>query len=498
MTKRNTTIALALPAREAGAPASAWLCAQLRTEILEGRLKPGRRLPSTRDIASQHGLSRGTIVSAFDQLKSEGYVVGNVGSGTYVSEVLPDDLLQLRRKPLRHTPPAAAQPRHLSSFAKRTSDFPGFSPTPARAFRIHQPALDLFPAAVWAQVASRRLRGATVNLLLGCGPMGYRPLQEAISDYLSASRGVRCSPEQIAIVPGVQEALDLVGRLLLDPGDRVCMENPGYPGASRVFSALGAKVSGVSVDDEGMQVPNGRLRNVRLAYITPAHQAPLGVCMSLPRRLALLEWARKTGALIFEDDYDSEYRYAGRPVPALQGLDRDGVVLFAGSFSKVLFPSLRLGYLVVPEDLVDSVAAVRSVTSRHVPALEQAVLCDFITGGHFGRHIRRMREVYAERLSVLLDHAGRHLSGSLEIIGVAAGLHTSGWLCGGITGANVAEAAVRHDLEVAPLSWYAEGRPTREGLLLGFAAVDKREIRRGVEDLAVAIDGELRRNRREA
>ena len=211
--------------------------------------------------------------------------------------------------------------------------------------------------------------------------------------------------------------------------------------------------------------------------------------MSLPRRLALLEWANESGALIVEDDYDSEYRYAGRPVPALQGLDRDGRVLFAGSFGKVLFPSLRLGYLVIPPDLVDNFAATQSVTSRHAPLLDQAVLCDFIAEGHFGRHVRRMREVYAERRSVLLDSTRERLAGLLEITGVEAGLQTAGWLCHGIGGEAAARAAAARDVDVTPLSRYTSARMPRDGLKLGFAAVDGEEIRRGVRDLAAALEG---------
>jgi GntR family transcriptional regulator/MocR family aminotransferase len=322
--------------------------------------------------------------------------------------------------------------------------------------------------------------------------MGYPPLRQAVASYLSTSRGVKCVPEQVAIISGVQEALDLAVRLFLSPGDRVCMENPGYPGAAIAFKAGGAKVSAIRLDDEGMQVQDASMRGARLVYVTPGHQFPVGVTMSLARRLRLLEWAGKSGALILEDDYDSEYRYAGRPVPAVQGLDRHGLVLFTGSFSKVLFPSLRLGYLVVPSDLVDSVSATLSVTSRHAPLLEQAVLCDFITEGHFGRHLRRMRQVYAERLSVLVECARQNLTGLLEISGVEAGLQTAGWLSGGIDGELAAAAAAKRDVEVTPLSRYSLGRMAREGLQLGFAAVDAKEIRRGVVELAIALESELR------
>jgi GntR family transcriptional regulator / MocR family aminotransferase len=354
----------------------------------------------------------------------------------------------------------------------------------------------LFPTTLWAQITARRLRRASMNLLLGCDSMGYQPLRESVADYLNTSRGVKCGPEQIAIVSGVQEALDLVARVFLNPGDRVCMENPGYIGAAMVFRAAGANVSALPLDDQGMKLQPQRLRGARLAYVTPGHQFPLGITMSLPRRLALLEWARKSRALIFEDDYDSEYRYSGRPVPALQGLDRNGQVLLAGSFSKVLFPSLRLGYLVIPSDLLHYFAANLSVTTRHAPVLEQAVLCDFISQGHFGRHLRRMRQIYAERLSVLLDSARQKLAGLLEISSVEAGLQTAGWLGGGINAESAAKAAAARGVEVIPLSAYHSGRPAREGLQLGFAAVDAKEIRRGVNDLAIALEMEAKALRR--
>jgi GntR family transcriptional regulator/MocR family aminotransferase len=492
MVKRATVFELVLPLRDSGISANRWLYRALRAEILEGRLRPGARLPATRDLARQYGLARGTIVNAFEQLKSEGYVDGNVGSGTYVSKVLPDELLQIPQDDAPEPPASRKRRRRISDYAGRVHLFPNLEVRPSRAFRANMPALDLFPTTLWAQVAARRLRRVSTNLLLGCGPMGYPPLRQAVASYLSTSRGVKCAPEQVAIISGVQEALDLAVRLFLNPGDRVCMENPGYPGAAIAFKAVGAKVSAIRLDDEGMQVQDASMRGARLVYVTPGHQFPVGVTMSLARRLRLLEWARKSGALILEDDYDSEYRYAGRPVPALQGLDRHGLVLFTGSFSKVLFPSLRLGYLVVPPDLLDYVSATLSVTSRHSPLLEQAVLCDFITEGHFGRHLRRMREVYAERLSVLLECARQSLTGLLEISGPEAGLQTVGWLSGGIDSELAATAAAKRDVEVTPLSRYTHGRMACEGLQLGFAAMDANEIRRGVRELTIALEGELK------
>lgn len=494
MTKRVTTLDLVLEPRGPGESAGSWLVTALRAEILAGRLRPGARLPATRELARQYGLSRGTIVSSFDHLKSEGYVEGSVGSGTFVSQVVPDDLLHAAR--LGAAPGTGGLPRRrLSATARRVRLFPGYSNRPVRAFRANHPALELFPTTLWARVAARRLRRASTQMLLGTGAMGYRPLQEAIADYLGTSRGVRCASEQVAIVSGVQEAVSLVARLVLDPGDRVCMEEPGYPGAARAFEACGARVESLPVDEEGMKLPRLRARNTKLVYVTPGHQFPLGVGMSLTRRLALLEWAAAAGALILEDDYDSEYRYSGRPIPAVQGLDRHGLVLFTGSFSKVLFPALRLGYLVVPPDLIPQVEAIQSITCRHAPVLPQAVLADFITEGHFGRHIRRMRKIYAERLGILLDGAERHLGGLLEIPRIEAGLQTVGWLRQGIESAGAASAAAARGVDVTPLASYASRPLPHEGLQIGFAAVDEQELRRGVEQLAVALEGEVARAR---
>jgi GntR family transcriptional regulator/MocR family aminotransferase len=483
MARQTATFELMLPPRDRQLPAYRWLYDALRSAILEGRLLPGARLPGTRDLAAQYGLSRGTIVSAFEQLQSEGYVDGSVGSGTYVSKVLPDDLLKTA-SPVR--PQVQGKPRYrVASYATRLPPAPGFDTRRARAFRTDLPALDLFPTTLWTQVATKRLRRLSVSLLLGTEPLGYPPLREAIADYLTASRAVKCEPGQMAIVSGLPDALDVTARLLLDPGDRVCMEDPGYQGAVRSFESLGARVHAVPLDEQGMTVP--RLRDARLVYVTPAHQFPMGMTMSLARRLELLEWARTSGALIFEDDYDSEYRYSGRPIPSLQGLDAGGRVLFCGTFNKVLFPSLRLAYLVVPPELVDRFAASMAITRRHAPLLDQAVLCDFITEGHFGRHLRRMRQIYAERLAVLMESARERLSGLLEISDVEAGLQTAAWLPAGTDAEAVTAAAAARGVEVTPLSRHSRRPLARPGLHLGFAAVDAREIRRGVRALSEVL-----------
>jgi len=487
MARKSSTLALNLRGPSSGGPLYRWLYEQLRTAILDGRLRPGARLPATRDLADAYKLSRTTIVTAFEQLKSEGYVEGRTGSGTYVSKVLPEQLLQVGSvRPegrLRHRRIV------LSGYARRLQPFRSPRGHPVRAFRPNQAALDLFPTTLWAQVAARRLRRASTKLLAGGETLGYRPLREAVAEYLNTSRGVNCTSDQVLIVSGAQEGLDRTARLLLNPGEPAWMEEPGYPGAAAVLRAVGARICGVSVDAEGLDLEGGLRRwpRPKLVYVTPAHQFPLGVTMSLRRRLALLEWARKAGVLIFEDDYDSEYRYSGRPVPALQGLDRAGVVIFGGSFSAVMFPAMRLGYLVVPPEMVDVFVAAQSVSTHHPPLLGQAVLCDFIREGHFARHIRRMREVYAERLGVLLKAAREKLDGLVEISKVEAGLQTIGWLREGVLAEDAAPAAAKKDVEVIPLQRYAFGRARGDGIVLGFAAVEPRELRRGVEELASVL-----------
>jgi GntR family transcriptional regulator / MocR family aminotransferase len=485
MVKRAAVLELAMPARTAGGTAYRWLYASLRAAILGGRLRPGARLPATRDMARQHALARGTVVSAYEQLKSEGYVEGSVGSGTYVSRVLPEELLQVASSSTTRRATASRHKPVLSDYGQRIQVFPGYEDRPIRAFRSNLPALDLFPVDLWAKIANRCLRRAPIRQLMGCDALGHLPLRQAVAGYLTASRGVQCSAEQVAIVSGVQEALDIAARLFVNRGDRVGVENPGYIGAQLVFRAWGARVLPIAIDEEGARTSRLPAKGVRLIYVTPGHQFPMGTTMSLARRMELLEWARKSGAVIFEDDYDGEYRYSGRPIPAMQGLGEPGLVIYAGSFSKVLFPALRLGYMVLPTEFAERVAAIKSITSRHCPVFEQVVLGQFMNEGHFARHVRRMREVYAERLSVLLEEGRRELRGVLELSEVEAGLQTVGWLYGVAADAAVSAARAR-GVDVTSLASY--GARGLQGLQLGFAAVRPGEIRRGVRELAIAIE----------
>jgi GntR family transcriptional regulator/MocR family aminotransferase len=488
MAKRRGSFELPLPLRPPGTPAQRWLYSALRSEILSGRLRTGARLPATRDLAAQYGLARGTIVNAFEQLKAEGYLDCAVGSGTFVSSLLPEEVLQVRGESREPSPVPRRRRFRLSNYGRHVHLFSGFEHRPSRAFRCHLPALELFPVDTWAKLSVRRAHRLSHYQLMGCPALGFLPLRKAIAEYLTLSRGVQCSAEQVAIVSGAQEALDLVSRLLLNHGDTVCMEDPGYPGARFVFRAIGARIRNISLDEEGLSTQDLPRQGARLVYVTPGHQFPLAMTMSLARRLALLEWARTSGAFIFEDDYDGEFRYSGRPIPAMHGLDRHGVVLYAGSFSKVMFPALRLGYLVLPRDLIEAFEAAQSITTRHAPMADQVVLTDFIVEGHFGRHLRRMREVYAERLSVLLEEARLRLAGLLEVSNVEAGLQTTGWLGSGIDAALAAEAAARRNVEIMPLSVYGTSRATRGALHLGFAAVEPKEIRRGIRELAIVLE----------
>jgi GntR family transcriptional regulator / MocR family aminotransferase len=354
---------------------------------------------------------------------------------------------------------------------------------------MRDPAIAEFPAKLWGSIAARRSRTFASWLRAEDDGRGYRPLREAITHYLGASRGVRCNSDQVIIVSGVQQGLDLLARLLLKPRDPVWMEDPGYFGATIAFGNVGARIIPVPVDDEGLSVSTGMRMcpHAKGVYLTPAHQFPLGMTMSLERRMAVLKWASRGGAFVIEDDYDSEYRFEGRPVPALQNLGQNSNVIFIGSFSKLLFPSLRLGYVVLPSSLVDYFLAFRCRTDWRNLNLDQAVLCDFIVGGHLGRHLRRMRDLYGSRLAALLDGGRQYLRGLLTISDVKAGLYTVGLLENGMTSRQAEKAAVTPGVEVLALDRYTLKCPDPRGLLLGFAPFDEAAIRSALVQLAAAL-----------
>jgi len=485
MPKTISSFELTLNNRPQDQTLTSWLYQELRSAILEGRLRPGARLPASRDFARLYRLSRGTVVSVFERLHAEGYLSSHVGVGTWVNDrVVAGNAVRTQPS----TPPAYVR-RVISGYV-RPKPFMGWvTMNGVRPFRMRDPALAEFPTKLWGGIAARRARTFGSWLQTEDDGRGYRPLREAIAHYLGLSRSVRCSADQIILVSGVQQALDLLARLLLKPDDPVWMEDPGYFGASIAFGGVGAKIIPVPVDEQGLSVSAGMKMCARAkgVFLTPAHQYPLGMTMSLERRMEVLKWASRAGAFIIEDDYDSEYRFEGRPVPALQSLDRTSNVILVGTFSKLLFPSLRLGYVVLPPSLVDFFLAFRIRTDFRSLSLDQAVLCDFIVDGHLGRHLRRMRDLYASRLAALIDGGRRYLKGLLEISSVKAGLYTAAFLQNGMTSRQAETAAAARGIETRALDRFTLKRPDPKGLLLGFAAFDEKTIRQGLLQLAAAL-----------
>jgi GntR family transcriptional regulator/MocR family aminotransferase len=473
------------------------VCAGIRRAILDGVLRPGARLPSSRALAADLGVSRTTTLLAYDQLHAEGYLSARHGSGTYVAEDLPDEIPRtagLRLEPSRQRPALSRRGTALTSGIPVARRIPG----PPRAFRLGVPALDEFPVRVWSQLASRRMASVTSVQLDYGGPAGVPALREAIAAHVQQARGTRCHPEQIYVVGGAQRGLDFICRLLLDPGAAAVVEEPGYPGAWTALTGAGATIVPVGVDSEGLRVESAPRRRgaARLVYVTPSHQFPLGVAMSLSRRLALLEWARAAGAWVVEDDYDSEFRYGASPIPCLHGLDSDGRVIYVGSFSKSVFPALRLGFLIVPPDLQERlVAARRKAADPQPPFLDQAVMADFIAQGHFARHLRRMRAVYRERLQALAEGIERYCAGALALRPVRTGLHAVADL-EDVDAVDVCEEALARGVETAPLPAYHRGPGGGvNALVLGFGGVRPELVLAGTRALAAAIDAVRHRRR---
>src|SRR5437867_6282904 len=492
MTKRSAGVPVTVPIDpRSGATLQRQVYEGLRAAILAGRLRPGRRLPSSRSLAKDLAVSRNTVAAAFGQLVAEGYAEARVGAGTLVARAIPENLTKLSN-PLasggestatRKHPPISRRGRSLAQ-ARAGSGF-----TTLRPFRPGWPALDHVPLDLWWRLGARVGRRLGRDLLGYSDPAGYGLLRKAIAEYLAVSRGVRCTEEEVVVTSGSQQGLFVAAQVLLDPGDAVWVEDPAYPGTRSALQAAGARLVPIPVGNEGIDVLFGEARRPapRLVAVTPSHQYPLGVTMSLARRIELLRAVRRFRAWILEDDYDSEFRYSSRPIPALQGLDHDRRVIYIGTFSKTLFPGLRLGYAVIPADLVRTFTAARSVLDVHSPILEQAVLTEFITAGYFERHLRRMRALYEERQRVLIDEAHRHLAGLLELSPGGAGLQCVGWLAPDLDESAAARAALAHDVEVTLISAFAARRIARPGLLLSFGAFEPRQIRAGVQRLAESL-----------
>ena len=444
-----------------------------RAAILRGQLRPGEQILSSREFAAELSVSRFPVLNAYAQLLAEGYLESRVGAGTFVSTSLPEQQMSVEIP--GRAPAVPSGPRPVS---RRSSLYPSI-PSLAYvrgwgSFGVHQPAFDQFPFAIWSNLVARHSRNPHVRAIHHTDPRGAERFRSAICDYLRTARGVHCSADQVLIVSGSQQALDITARVLLDPGNSVWVEEPGYSLQRAVLTAAGCRLIPVPVDEAGMDVETGIKRSprARAAFVTPSHQYPLGSTMSASRRIQLLNWAHSAGAWVIEDDYDSEFRYESLPIASMHGLDRNARVIYVGTFSKVLFPSLRLGYMVIPADLVDRFIAVRHAMDIFPPYLQQEVLADFILEGHFTRHIRRMRQVYKERRSILIDSLAREFpAGSgFEVHGVEAGMHLAMTLPPGLNDLEISIRAARSSLWLHPLSPNYLGNPPRHGFILGFGS----------------------------
>ncbi|MCG8383089.1 MAG: PLP-dependent aminotransferase family protein [Gammaproteobacteria bacterium] len=459
----------------------------VREAILNGKFPAGAQLPSSRIFAQTLAVSRNTVVSAFDQLQAEGYIESRVGAGSFVTSTTPESQLHASRT----TPlPALTMTSRLSRRGQRlASSSPRQAGEAFNAFAPGTPELKQFPRQVWARLLSRHARDT--RLLSYSASAGYAPLRETLADYLQACRAVQCTSKQVLITCGAQQALDLCSRLLIDEGDPVWIEEPGYPGARGALLAAGAQLIPVPVDHEGICIDaiRGRAPRPRLIYISPSHQYPSGTTLSLQRRLQLLEFAHQERAWIIEDDYDSEFRYHGRPLASIQGLAANANVIYIGTLSKVLVPAIRLGYMVVPKNLIAAFEKARSFVDTHPPTVTQAALDDFIREGYFASHIRRMRNLYATRQAILSRALKQHLHEILTHTPRETGMHLTAYAKTPLDDQAIAAQAAQIGLQLRPLSSYFIGPDQQSGFVLGYAGFDKDELIAGVEQLRQLLKG---------
>lgn len=493
---------------------------QIRAAILAGHLRPQQRLPSSRALAQSLRISRSTVSLSYEQLLSEGYLQTAVGSGTFVCAQLPDLQLQAIAPPRPSAPSAtlssqiepALEPTLepttvcLSDYGQRLAAQPPWQPEPSAEihFRYGRSDMERFPLALWRKLLTRRMQASLDWMDYTDDTLGYQPLREAIAQYLCRARALSCTPDQVLITHGTQQAIQLIAQLFLNPGDSIAMENPGYVSSRKIFQSRGVNVFPIPVDADGIQVEmltHQTSSSIRLVCVTPSHQFPTGALLSLPRRFQLLAWARHQGALIIEDDYDSEYRYSSRPIPALQGLEPQSPVIYTGTFAKMLFPGLRIGYVVLPKiqvatgqghplnrTLIEIFGQARWSSDRHSSRLDQAVLADFIHEGHLDRHIRRMRLCYAGRQRALLTALQEHLGDRVRIFGEAAGLHVMIQLFFQLDADNIlacARAAGVGLVDARP--HYQTDLPEAPTFILGYAELEEGEIIQGIQRLAIAL-----------
>lgn len=474
--------------RASGRPIAVQLVSAIRELVLSGVLAPGQRLPSSRTFALDQGISRTTAIAVYESLAAEGLIVSQVGSGSRVS-----DVLKAKAEPVAAERASSAQPTRLANLAHRASDqfFPRLShPKQPRPFITGMPALDLFPMPLWAKLTARHWRATRGHMLGYPEAGGMKELREAIATHLRANRGIVCKPEDIFILNGAQEAFNRIGSTLLDPGDPVWFENPGPIGARNSLLSSGARLVPVPVDGEGIDVAAGLEAepNFRLAFVTPSHQHPLGAVMSLQRRFELIKAAEHADAWIVEDDYDGEFYYSGHPPPTLKSVDTVGRVIYVGTFSKSLFPGLRIGFMVVSGPLSEVFARIAGATLQGVSIVMQSVVTSFIEEGHFASHIRRMRKIYMERHDVLIEAAQKRLAGAIDVKRTESGIQTVGHLLTGHDEQCVAEAAAAREVTVAPLARFCIAPIEARGFAIGFSTSTPTEIRAGVDRLAAAIE----------
>ncbi len=465
--------------RDSEAPLLRQLYLELRRAVLAGVLPPGARLPATRALAQQLGVARNTVVAAYDQLLAEGFIEGRTGAGSYVSRDLPEGLnTGLEPRP---APAAAAAPipAPIPNMAQ-----PGTAP-----FNTGRTAWDERTARIWRQLMLRRLQTPDPAMLGYGDPQGAHALRAAIAAYLGAARAVRCTPEQVVVTSGAQQAIGLVLRVLLGPGDAAWIEDPAYPAVRAAMAAAGARIVPVPVDGQGLVVSAGvaAAPDARLAYVTPSSQYPLGVTLSMARRMELLAWARAARGWVIEDDYDSEFRYAGRPLASLQGVDEGGRVIYIGTFSKVLFPGLRLGYAVLPPELLQPVLAARLLADWHPATLQEGVVTDFLQEGHFAQHLRRMRQRYRMARDALVEALARECGHALSVEVPDQGMKLIARLRPGLKDTEVAAAAAGRGIIARAVSPMYLAAPPQQGLMLGFTGHEPGALRWAAKRLAQCL-----------
>ena len=462
----------------------------IRQQILSGGILSGTRLPATRQLARDLGISRLTVKNAYEQLGSEGFLHSRRGAGTFVANI----------SAMEQPPevPAAASSAGKAQFdlSERSGSVAATKATTrlggVTAFRPGVPALDRFPRKAWATAESRAIRHGDPGLLGYGTPGGLTELKQQIAIHVRDHRGVQCEPEQIVITSGAQQAFVLIALTLLEPGATVWFEDPGHIGARDAMRLLGANVMSVPVGDDGFELAEAMRKHARadLMFVTPSHQHPLGITMSLNRRMEILEYANQNNCWIIEDDYDSEFRYSDRALPALLALDYSGRVLYTGSFSKSMFPALRLGYLISPPELVDAFTAAQSLLSQNVSPLQQQTLARFMLDGNFNAHIRKMRSLYQQRRDLLVDSLENHLGDVFELAPCTAGMHLVGWLRDeSASESSVAKSIWDIGIDCLPVSIYCDKQRVRPGIMFGFACAPEGEIEMGVKKISKALNG---------